>query len=185
MKNKYIIWLILAVIIFFGIIGYSIYRTMQFENAKLNVVDLSDSKNIVTNLSSTPHLDTVAHLMMEDLNLQNVEIVILDVSDNARSTIFSGKNVNGFVVERFDGVLQVFIYPFESRLKTYQTLAHELVHVSQLANGRLKIINASIGIWEGDTVNVSSIEYSDRKWEQEAFNKQSILFKNVREILTD
>ena len=185
MKNKNIIIIAIALLIFFGLIGYSIYLSTKFENSKFKSIDLSKSKNVVTNYSSIPYLDTLSHVMMDGLGLECVEIALHDVSDNVRSSIFKGEIVNGFVVERFDGVLQVFIYPFKTRTKTFQILAHELIHVSQFVNGELQVIDSSTAVWKGDTLDLNDVKYADRAWEKAAFNGQIKLFNYAKNILIE
>lgn len=179
-KNLAIIIIIIIMIAFFC---YSIYQSTKFENAVFNTVDLSKSKNTVINFSSVSYLDTLAHIMMSELKLENTEIVLHNVTDAVRSNIFEGEIVNGFVVERFDGVIQVFIYPFKTRTKTFQILAHEVIHVSQVVNKKLKVLNSSTAIWNRDTLNIKEIEYMDREWEIEAYNNQNRLANSAKRIL--
>lgn len=166
-----------------GVFCYSIYQLTKFESIVFNTVDLLKSKNTVVNFSSVPYLDTLAHVMMEELKLENTEIVLHDVTDAVRLNIFKGEAVNGFVIERFDGVIQVFIYPFKTRTKTFQVLAHEVIHVSQIASKKLKVLDRSTAIWNSDTLNIKEIKYMEREWEIEAYNNQNKLVNIAKRIL--
>lgn len=182
-KIKKNLAIVIIIIIIIGFFCYSIYQSIKFESVAFNTVDLSKSKNTVVNFSSVPYLDTLAHIMMIELKLENTEIVLHDVTNAARSNIFKGEVVNGFVVERFDGVMQVFVYPFKTRVKTFQVLAHELIHVSQVENKKLQVLSPLTAIWNGDTLSINEIKYMDREWEIEAYNSQNRLANNTKRIL--
>jgi hypothetical protein len=181
-RIKPIIWITLLILLVGGL-SYSIYLSIRFEKIPFNTVDLSNSKNKVTNFSSIPYLDTLSHVMMDELGMSDVEIVLHDVNDMVRGNIFKGEVVNGFVVLRFDGVIQVFIYPFRTRYKTFEVLAHEMIHVSQLVNRRLNVLSIEKAIWEGDTVMINDIDYRKRGWEIEAYTKQSQLANSAKRAL--
>lgn len=171
MKKKLLY--IIGAILFVTLIVYSIYRTYQFETAPMKRLDLSEYPNEVINYSSIPYLDTVTHVMLKNMNIKGVRIVLLDVKNSVSLNIMDGSVVNGFVVERFDGVLQVFIKPKSSKLAVFQTLAHELVHVKQVIDGRLKVIDRNNAVWMGDTVDINGWEYIKRPWEVEAYDVQN------------
>ncbi len=59
------------------------------------------------------------------------------------------------------------------------TLAHEMVHVKQLAKGILKSENGA-KYWRGKKYS-KKIKYLDTPWEQEAFAKQEIIFRRAIE----
>jgi hypothetical protein len=181
-RIKPIIWITLLILVVGGV-SYSIYLSIRFEKVPFNTIDLSNSKNKVTNFSSIPYLDTLSHVMMDELGMIGVEIALHDVTDMVRNNIFKGEVVNGFVVIRFDGVIQVFIYPFHTRYKTFEVLAHEMIHVTQLVEGRLKVVDNTTAIWKGNIVMINDIEYRKREWEIEAYNKQSQLANGVKRIL--
>lgn len=59
------------------------------------------------------------------------------------------------------------------------TLAHEMVHVRQMAKGILKTRNGS-KFWSGRRVG-KNIKYLDQPWEQDAFARQEIIFRKAIE----
>lgn len=59
------------------------------------------------------------------------------------------------------------------------TLAHEMVHVKQLATGVLKI-NNGINYWRGKRYTKRT-KYMDMPWELDAFAKQEIIFRRAME----
>jgi len=57
------------------------------------------------------------------------------------------------------------------------TLAHEMVHVRQMAKGILKTINGT-NHWAGKRYTKRT-KYLDQPWEQDAFARQEILFRKA------
>jgi len=59
------------------------------------------------------------------------------------------------------------------------TLAHEMVHVKQLAKGTLKQVNG-VNYWKGKRFRKNH-KYLNMPWEIEAFSKQELLFRRTLE----
>ncbi len=59
------------------------------------------------------------------------------------------------------------------------TLAHEMIHVKQLAKGTLKQVNG-VNFWKGKRYRKNH-KYLNLPWEIEAFSKQELLFRRVIE----
>ena len=59
------------------------------------------------------------------------------------------------------------------------TLAHEMIHVKQLAKGTLKSVNG-VSYWNGKRYRKNH-KYLDQPWEIEAFSKQELLFRRTLE----
>ncbi len=57
------------------------------------------------------------------------------------------------------------------------TLAHEMIHVKQLAKGHLKQVNG-VNYWRGKRYRKNHA-YLDMPWEVEAFSKQELLFRKA------
>jgi len=61
------------------------------------------------------------------------------------------------------------------------TLAHEMVHVKQLAKGQMKFLPGDAKIWKGKRYSKKT-KYLDMPWELDAFSKQEILLRRAIEI---
>jgi Zn-dependent peptidase ImmA (M78 family) len=57
------------------------------------------------------------------------------------------------------------------------TLAHEMVHVRQMAKGKLKSVPKG-NTWNGK-LYTKKTEYLDQPWEQDAFAKQELVFRRA------
>jgi hypothetical protein len=60
------------------------------------------------------------------------------------------------------------------------TLAHEMVHVRQLAKGQLKYLPREAKLWMGRRYT-SKTHYLDQPWEQDAFARQEMLMRRAIE----
>jgi hypothetical protein len=59
------------------------------------------------------------------------------------------------------------------------TVAHEMVHVKQIASGKLKTVKSKIQ-WNGKLFKAST-PYLSRPWEVEAFQRQELIFRRAIE----
>jgi hypothetical protein len=78
------------------------------------------------------------------------------------------------------GAYLVVIKPHRKLKEIGMTLAHELVHVKQLAKGTLKYGRNGSNIWAGKNYKKST-KYLDRPWEIEAFSKQELILRRAIE----
>ena len=60
------------------------------------------------------------------------------------------------------------------------TLAHEMVHVRQMAKGILKPVGNGVNIWAGKKYSKRT-KYLDMPWEQDAFARTELLFRRAIE----
>lgn len=61
------------------------------------------------------------------------------------------------------------------------TLAHEMVHVRQLAKGQMKFLPNQNRIWMGKRYS-NKTHYLDQPWELDAFARQEIVFRKAIEL---
>jgi hypothetical protein len=60
------------------------------------------------------------------------------------------------------------------------TLAHEMVHVAQMAKGKLKTAKNGSAVWCGKQYSKRT-KYLNMPWEVDAFSKQEIIFRRAIE----
>jgi len=77
------------------------------------------------------------------------------------------------------GAIVVAIKSTRDLAKMGSTIAHEMVHVKQIASGKLKAGSRSI-MWNGRKYRPST-PYLNRPWEVEAFQKQELIFRRAIE----
>lgn len=127
-------------------------------------------------------IETLAKFYATELGLtrSKYKLTIFTVTGLARDG-----RVSGSVFAIGDKQL---IMGIDSRLKVaplIESLAHEMVHVKQLALGQLKHVSKPRGkshyLWLGKRYN--KVDYYDSPWELEAYGRQANLANKVNRIL--
>jgi hypothetical protein len=90
----------------------------------------------------------------------------------------------GYVLCPFDG--KIYVNARELRKEIGQhpaiTVLHELVHVKQMRNGKLKFHPKTNGVlWRGGLVNLYNTYYKDLPHERQAYRLEKRLFKRYKE----
>jgi hypothetical protein len=118
------------------------------------------------------YLELITPKMLTDLGLDrsNKCVVITvekDVDELGLTVNFD--LINGYVIA---------IRSTQSAKEIGMTLAHELVHVRQMATGLLKSLPRGSRSWAGKKYTASTPYYS-RPWEIDAFSRQELLFRRA------
>lgn len=79
------------------------------------------------------------------------------------------------------GCYLVVISPHRDLNKVGLTLAHEMIHIKQLATGLLKYAPNSTMLWRGVEYG-DDVPYLDRPWEIQAFSGQELLYRRAVEV---
>ena len=91
---------------------------------------------------------------------------------------------NGVCAKTGDREITIALYSRLSVIKMMYTLAHEMVHVKQIAKGQYKHETKRGAIhhyWMGKRVKAS---YLKRPWEIEAFSRESLLVETLGDFFT-
>lgn len=113
--------------------------------------------------------------IIQQLKLEtSTKAVVIRVADecgtNQGATINLGVSL-GYVI---------IIKPTRSLKDLGLTLAHEMVHVKQMAKGTLKTRKTGSYIWAGKRFSKKTA-YLSMPWEIEAFSKQELIFRRALE----
>ena len=127
-------------------------------------------------------LDSLMPSMIEQLGLaRSRRAVLVKVTDEIEDGM-QGATLN---IEIADCYLVLIKQPKRvtkaSLLEMGTTLAHEMVHVRQLAKGQMKFLPNQARIWMGKRYNKRT-HYLDQPWELDAFARQEILFRKAIEL---
>ena len=135
-----------------------------------------------TNEHAHKFVDSLMPSMIEQLGLARSRRAVLvkvthDVEDG-----FKGATLN---IDIADCYLVLIKQPKRvtksSLMDIGLTLAHEMVHVRQLAKGQMKFLPNQARIWMGKRYNKRT-HYLDQPWELDAFARQEILFRKAIEL---
>ena len=117
-------------------------------------------------------IDAVLPSIIDQLGLSNSrkELFI----NMTRSGVLEGNDGMTSYLNQFDCIV-ILLKPCYSMEKLGLTLAHEMIHVKQIAKGKLKTVRG-YRYWNGKRYG-DKIKYLDQPWEIEAFSKQELLFR--------
>ncbi len=135
-----------------------------------------------TNPKVSLFLDSLMPSMIEQLGLnRSRRAVLIKVTDEIEEGM-QGATLN---IEIADCYLVLIKQPKRitkaSLLDMGTTLAHEMVHVRQLAKGLMKFLPNQARIWMGKRYNKRT-HYLDQPWELDAFARQEIVFRKAIEL---
>jgi hypothetical protein len=121
-------------------------------------------------------VEAILPSMISQLKLENcTKAVVVRIADECEGN-------QGITVDLSDltGCYLVVIAPTRKLKDIGLTLAHEMVHVKQLAKGILKNKQNGVNIWAGKRYT-NKIAYLDMPWEIEAFSKQELILRRAFE----
>lgn len=126
-------------------------------------------------------IESCANFYAKQLKLDNSRFVL---TIHSAYNLAKDKNSNGEVYQSGSRTIYMAL---DSRLalpRLLLTLAHEMIHVKQIAKGQYRGKLARNGrllaCWRGKTVKA---EYMKRPWEIEAFGRQMQLLENLLEFV--
>ena len=127
-------------------------------------------------------LDSLMPSMINQLGLaRSRRAVLIKVTDEIEEGMV-GATLN---IEIADCYLVLIKQPKRitkaSLLEMGTTLAHEMVHVRQLAKGQMKFLPNQARIWMGKRYGKKT-HYLDQPWELDAFARQEIVFRKAIEL---
>lgn len=121
-------------------------------------------------------VEAILPSMITQLKLENcTKAVVIRIKDECDDN--QGITVD---LSELTGCYLVVIKPTRKLKDIGLTLAHEMVHVKQLAKGILKNKQNGVNIWAGKRYT-NKIAYLDMPWEIEAFSKQELILRRAFE----
>jgi hypothetical protein len=114
-------------------------------------------------------IDLVTQFLRRELKLESSTYVLTIYT---MSGMRKREGYNGVVAQTNEREITMMV---DSRLgegDLIQCVAHEMVHVKQIAKGQLTMDRFSRQLWLGQRVNTV---YHERPWEQEAFARERLL----------
>ena len=118
------------------------------------------------------YLEIILPNMLAQLGLTNSRkalVVILESDCTELGLTFAMDALDAYVIS---------IKATQSIKEIGLTLAHELVHVRQMAKGFLKSVGYGAHTWAGKRYSKST-PYLSRPWEVDAFSRQEIIFRRA------
>ena len=118
-------------------------------------------------------IENILPSMIEQLRLKNSrKVLVIKVS---RNDIVEDNDGQTCYIPIVDGIMVVLKPQSFERMGV--TLAHEMVHVKQIAKGVLKTVKG-VSYWKGQRYS-RRVKYLNQPWEVEAFSKQELIFRRA------
>jgi len=114
-------------------------------------------------------LDLASQFLRKELKLEKSKYALTIYNSPG---LRKREGFNGVCSEVADHDIVIMIDGGLGEADLVQCLAHEMVHVKQIAKGQLQLDSKSNQTWLGQRVNTV---YHERPWEQEAFARERLL----------
>jgi len=128
-------------------------------------------------------IEAAVNFYIKELNLTRSRYLLTVLTDKE---LVSGHGCYGGVVQADKDIIGMVL---DSRLPEHQlvqTIAHEMVHVKQIARGRLQnrvVKNEMVNFWYGQPYTNEDLAYHRRPWELEAFRQERELAFRLLEVI--
>ena len=116
--------------------------------------------------------------MLKQLNLENCRKgLLIRIKDECQ-----GNEGITLDLTAATGCYLMVIKPKRSLVSIGLTLAHEMVHIKQMAKGTLKNQSGGVSYWAGKKYDSKKTKYLDLPWEVEAYSKQELILRRALEV---
>lgn len=117
----------------------------------------------------------LAHLFAHQLNLEFSKKTLIIAPKRNLLKEYGAYGVSGAIGEE----IRVAVDCALPKNKLLYTIAHEMVHVKQLARGALRQDEDGQFYWRGKLFSINNIPYVDRPWEREAYSMQELMVRRL------
>ena len=135
-----------------------------------------------SNVKIRKFLESLMPSFIKQLGLTNSKRAVLVKVTKDLDKDFQGATMN---IEVADCMIVLIKPPKRltpmSLMDMSSTLAHEMVHVKQLAKGQMKLLPNEVRMWKGKRYSKKT-KYLDMPWEIDAFSKQELLLRRALEL---
>lgn len=170
------IWKIVGIALIVVLLGLLIWKISTQKEKPFNKFPLKRT-HYVFNQTTIAGLDTIVHAGLQCLNVDSAVVVIRPFKEIKAPEDIVYK---AYIVGN-DNTYVLYINKF-ARVETVSVIAHELVHLTQYMTKKL-VIDGSICVWNGDTIDITKMFYDQRPWERDAFQKQVMLADKMEKLL--
>jgi hypothetical protein len=137
--------------------------------------------NEIIDLSSVDYSSLIVEAGLEVLDIEGVKVTVVDIN---RPLTLDGEDkpilTEAYITNPYEGAYTIFINPHNTKEDLVTIFAHELIHLKQYHEGRLKRLSNNTLIFQSDTLTLKNDRYLERPWEIEAFGKQGPLSREIQ-----
>lgn len=128
-------------------------------------------------------IEAAVAFYIKEMNLSRSRYFLAVITDR---NVVRDHGINGGVIQSAPDVIGMVL---DNRLpvrQLVQTIAHEMVHVKQIARGRLQnrvVKNELVNVWRGQVYAAEDLAYHRRPWKLEAFRQERELAYRLWEVV--
>lgn len=176
------IWKIVIAVLFVLVVVLVIVQTSKNKSEVYFKQVQLDTTNLVSNSVDKPYMDTILHVGLSILNLKDVMVSVLPLTESAKSQFAAEGGELKAHIREYDGVYYIFIDDVD-RIESIKILSHELIHLKQYYEKRLYLKDGRIPVWLGDEYPLNYTTYENRPWEVEAFSLDDQIEEKITSVL--
>jgi len=128
-------------------------------------------------------IEAVIAFYIQELKLDRSRYFLAVITDQ---NVIRKQDIKGGVIQSAPRVIGMVLDTRLPMQQLVQTIAHEMVHVRQIARGRLQnkvIRNQMVNVWRGRIYADRDLAYHRRPWELEAFRQERELAYRLWEAI--
>lgn len=175
MKKIWKILLIILCIIVFIILIYFLSKPKS-----MNKFTFPDT--VIVNNNTEFEIDTTVKVLINKiLNYDSITIYIFYLN---KEMIYDDFEIMGYIEPTAYNNREYLLFINKQAEQINMLLSHEFVHLDQYMKKEL-ILNRDlqVAIYKGDTINLLKVPYKSRPFEQDAYNRQYQILKQLNKIL--
>lgn len=172
------IWKILLIIL--GIIVFIILIYFLSKPKSMNKFTFPDT--VIVNNNTEFEIDTTVKVLINKiLNYDSITIYIFYLN---KEMIYDDFEIMGYIEPTAYNNREYLLFINKQAEQINMLLSHEFVHLDQYMKKEL-ILNRDlqVAIYKGDTINLLKVPYKSRPFEQDAYNRQYQILKQLNKIL--
>lgn len=151
-------------------------KSLWLYNVKTDKLDSNMEYVVDASKKTKKFIEALMPSIIKQLKLENsTKAVVIRVANECDDN-------NGITVDLsgITGCYMVVIKPTRNLKDMGLTLAHEMVHVKQMAKGVLKSTKTGAHLWKGKRYSKKT-EYLNMPWEVQAFSQQELILRRAIE----
>lgn len=157
-----------------------VYLTAPEEKILSEDIRFYDNNQVITSIN-TNYVDTLVRAGLQVLEIDSVIVFVNPFNENVRRKINKLNDLDVHALIEGDGDVYYIYLKDLSTNRTIKVLSHELIHLEQKIRGDLTIVENGYE-WKGNFYP-SDFDYNKRPWENEAFNREREIKKDIEKII--
>lgn len=174
--------------IFKLLIGFTIllliYLVFFDKTPDFILTDDIKKSNIVNSYVNDSNVEDIIYIGMDLLDIDSTTVNLFNLPEFLKYNKINNEIfiINALIYKNFDNTYTIYINDSSPKNELNLYLSHELIHLNQYYNNRLNILFGGIIKFDSLHYIVKNVNYLERPWEMEAFEKQDSLLYEIESV---